>query len=234
MANILASKLFLTSSRQKEILSAIKDPINSELVSQMKDYLDEEFISPEYLGDNSVEDIPADTSSEGGSSGESSGGGAARRSSGGGSFGGGGFSAGLGENYMDDDIDDNSEGESTDSAEGAEGEETSDTPEDNVVDDNSGSEINTATSIEIPLDAIKGALNSREDCSGVIRIAEKDNELWIYYNDDINLNNVMTSVIDVLNSSSYSYLEFNRLARSNNAIVFDILRQSVDSYERDE
>ena len=52
MANILASKIFISSSRQDKILSAIQDPINSELVQQMKSYLDEDFIAPEYLKDD--------------------------------------------------------------------------------------------------------------------------------------------------------------------------------------
>ena len=50
----------------------------------------------------------------------------------------------------------------------------------------------------------------------------KDSELWIYYKDDVNLNDKMIEVIEVLNSTGYTYLAFSRLARSNNAIVFDI------------
>jgi hypothetical protein len=69
---------------------------------------------------------------------------------------------------------------------------------------------------------IKGTLNAREDTSGVSRIEVKDSELWIYYNDDSNLNDKMVEVISVLNSTGYTYLKFNRLARSNNAIVFDV------------
>ena len=71
-------------------------------------------------------------------------------------------------------------------------------------------------------DTIKGTLNSIEATKGVSRLQVKDSELWIYYNDDVNLNDKMVDVIDVLNSTGYTYLVFNRLARSNNAIVFDI------------
>ena len=38
----------------------------------------------------------------------------------------------------------------------------------------------------------------------------------------------MIDVIEVLNSTGYTYLKFNRLARSNNAIVFDISLSSQD------
>lgn len=70
------------------------------------------------------------------------------------------------------------------------------------------------------LNILKGTLNSREDTAGVNRISEKDDEIWIYYSDDINLNNVMTDVIEFMIVSGYTWLEFNRLARTDNAIVF--------------
>lgn len=73
---------------------------------------------------------------------------------------------------------------------------------------------------QINLSVLKDSLNSREDTHGVSRIAEKENEVWIYYKDDINLNNIMTEVIEYMMISGYSSLEFNRLARSDNAIVF--------------
>lgn len=77
---------------------------------------------------------------------------------------------------------------------------------------------------------IKGYLNSRADTCGVSRIKEKENnELWIYYEDNINLNDVMSSVIETLELPGYSYLEFNRLARSDNAMVFIISRQDTYS-----
>ena len=69
---------------------------------------------------------------------------------------------------------------------------------------------------------IKGTLNVRQDTAGVNRVQIKNDELWIYYNDDINLNNVMANVISVLNAANYQYFEFNRLARTDNAIVFAI------------
>ena len=43
--------------------------------------------------------------------------------------------------------------------------------------------------------------------------------LLVYYEDSINLNKVMASAIETLNNLDYG-LEFNRLARSDNAIVF--------------
>lgn len=82
---------------------------------------------------------------------------------------------------------------------------------------------NTLDDVISACDTIKGTLNSREDTNGVTRLEVKDSELWVYYNDESNLNDKMIEVISVLNSIGYTYLKFNRLARSNNAIVFDII-----------
>lgn len=89
--------------------------------------------------------------------------------------------------------------------------------------------VEQSTSVEvIPLDEIKGTLNVSNDTAGVSRIAFKENEMWIYYNDDINLNSIMTDVIERLNTCGYTYLVFNRLARSNNAIIFEIQLNSTN------
>ena len=71
-------------------------------------------------------------------------------------------------------------------------------------------------------ETIKGTLNVKEDTNGVTRLNVADSELWIYFHDDVNLNDKMVEVINTLNAAGYTYLKFNRLARSNNAIVFDI------------
>ena len=65
-------------------------------------------------------------------------------------------------------------------------------------------------------------LNLDGDTQGVALVKYNESELWVYYQDDINLNNIMYNVIEKINSSGYSYLTFNRLARSDNAIVFDV------------
>ena len=70
------------------------------------------------------------------------------------------------------------------------------------------------------LSEIKDNLNGVADTSGVNRIRIKDSEIWIYYEDRINLNSVMSCVLEYLNSWGYNYLEFNRLDRSDNAMVF--------------
>lgn len=62
-------------------------------------------------------------------------------------------------------------------------------------------------------------LNSDDSTAGVRRVSNNDNEIWIYYSDDINLNNIMDSVIECVMKCCPN-TDFNRLARSKNAIVF--------------
>lgn len=83
--------------------------------------------------------------------------------------------------------------------------------------------------LDLEVESIKGTLNAKDDTSGVSRVGVKDDkEVWVYYNDSVNLNDVMVPVIEQMNASGYTYLEFNRLARSDNAVVFVVLREDTD------
>ena len=229
MSTITDSKIFQSSTRKDKIIAAIQNPINSELVEQVRDYLDDEFLDvgtpeskkgPKELKQDMNEKKPM--------------GGKAHGRFGGGrigmppSFSGGGSMGDFGDTDIPED---NDIGEFDDDDTTVKDISEGDIPDDATKDvegDMSG-DVESATDINIPLEAIQGTLNSRQDCAGVSRVVEKDNELWIYYSDVVNLNNAMTDVIDHLISQGYSYLEFNRLARSNNAIVFDVLRQSINN-----
>ena len=81
----------------------------------------------------------------------------------------------------------------------------------------------------VNLDVLKGSLNSVDGLAGVTRIAlkEKEQEIWIYYNDNTNLNNILANVIEYVMNNNFGPLEFNRLARSDNAVVFSISFQSA-------
>lgn len=221
MKDILCSKLYLSSSRKDKILAAIQDPNNRELVQQVASYLDDEFIDKRYLDPDSS-DVSVQEKEE--DSGVNEKGGDDRGFSGGGSTLGGGFSS-SGFSSMDDIFDDESgEGESSDSDEAVTSDET-DGDTDDIVEE---PVIESSKSIKasLVLDVVKGTLNARQDTAGVDRVVEKENELWVYYNDNINLNKVMSEAAQELILQGYSMLEFNRLARSNNAIVFDIVKKS--------
>lgn len=242
METILSCKLYRASSRKQEILAAIQNPINQGLVQQLERYLGEEFRSPP----KPKEVVPAakpaaqeGAPNDGGAGGEPSGG-----SFGGGSFGGGSFGGGGSSFDVVDDFGDPSGAEPDDGA-GAEGvvPEEGTAPDDGVNPDDpvpeeppieegvapQGTPITASKNVEGVFDPspdlapMKGLLNAREDTTGVNRILVKGDELWIYYEDSVNLNNVMGTAIEVLNAAPYPWLEFNRLARSDNAIVFVLI-----------
>lgn len=204
MEAIYSSKLYKGSKRKPEIRAALNDPLNQELVVQLREYLNE----PEL--DKKVEVSPTPetaTSGGGGSFGGSSGG---EFSSGGADF---------EESVPPDDVDVDTDVSIP--------EELADDAEDVAESsDAAGRSISASTSIPpdwvLPADEIQGLLNAKAETAGVSRIRQLNREAWIHYGDRYNLNDVMNNVIFALNASGYTMLEFNRLARTENAIVFEI------------
>lgn len=225
LQRIYSSKLYVTSTRKDKIHAAIQDPINAELIQQLSDYLDdtakakldyavkEETAEETEVAQESISAEPSAPTSA-----------PARPAPGGGSH---SFTGDVFKDFGEDEFvpedpvgDDIGEG-------GVPVEEPAPAVEESTQQD--GQPITAACQIWNTFDdvisdceSIKGTLNSREDTTGVTRLQVKDSELWIYFHDDANLNDKMVNVIEVLNAVGYTYLNFNRLARSNNAIVFDI------------
>lgn len=207
--SIYASRLFKYSKHQDRIIAAITNPINSELVSQLSEYVDLDSIDtvePEVNTDTKVNSTEPK---------------------------GDNLRPGPKSKYT-----------STPSSIGNESVEELENDADSEPEENldNGTEKNLDASVSVdsnPIqantiitndgnrlstDSILSTVNSLDTSSGAIRVNTKDDnkELWIYYSDSINLNNVMTSVIELLDNSGYYYLTFNRLARTDNAIVFDV------------
>lgn len=220
MQSIYSSKLYIASPRKERIDSALNAAANLGLVQQLADDLDEEYQTPKNLGieepkqdvtDNVPEEednvsfdefMPDDDE-------------------------GSNFNPKSDLVTLDsmrdsfgDEIDQLSE-EHEPTSEGSESAPVNEEPK-----ELSEKPSDVATSTDIDLNAIKGGLNSVEDTAGVIRVGRKENEIWIYYNDDTDLNDIMTNVIEYMSNAGYVSLEFNRLARSNNAIVFEEKIQS--------
>ena len=231
LQRIYSSKLYVTSTRKDRIHAAMQDPINSELLQQLSDYLDddsqvllkqatakvkqkeeqEQSKAPNGSNDAGNSDTPNEPSFGGGSHGPS-------------------FSGSPIDDFGDDELAD------IDLPDDSEAPETPEEPEAVESVTKEGKPItsstiiywNTIDDVISDCETIKGTLNAREDTKGVTRLQVVDHELWIYYNDDSNLNDKMIEVISVINSTGYTYLKFNRLARSNNAIVFDILLNDTE------
>lgn len=228
---ILASKMFKSSKRKSKILAELKDPANMELITQLDEYLDEEYqLLNEPAADTTTEDVVEveetdevvdDSPAPSGPKGSPA-------------------KFTPNESLMD------KHGEELEKLENGEPieEPAGDQPEDKEAPEasvkaKSGSKSITAdTLVNTFVDyfptltglaaEIKGTLNARSETAGVNRTQLKNDELWVYYNDDVNLNNIMSNVIGLLAAANYYYLEFNRLARSDNAIVFTISQENTD------
>lgn len=202
-AAIYASKVFQCSKRQTEIRNKIESSGNIELLQQLIGDLDEEFqtvntVAPELNDQKDTKESDSNETNDSVDSVES-----------------------------DQPAKSPSVGQPVSFTPSSEKEEPDDNSDSEVPDQESEDKVQEpveeSTKIHvIPLDEIKGTLNHVADTAGVSRIEMKDHELWIFYNDEVNLNNIMTEVIELLNNTGYTYLSFNRLARSNNAIVFEI------------
>lgn len=198
---VLSSSLFAVSTKKAKIMAALMNPLNAELIQQSVSDLPDDTVAKLNESDNQKPNKDgASPASEGTKSITSD------------------------PKPIKFKVADNALEKDTTVLENDDSSKDSDNSvETNPVD------VTSSVSVDcVVLDAevIKSTLNSRDDTCGVVSIALKDSgasELWIYYDDETNLNDTIYAVVSVFNSCGYNMLKFNRLARSNNAIVFDIL-----------
>ena len=215
---VLSSFVYSGSSRKLAILAAANNPINTELVTQLVGYLDEEYLKPK---EEAAPITPAESRAKHAGDKPDSKSAASQPKSSRSSFSIRDDSRSLASMFGDDV--DEPEPESEPESEL----EPEPEPEPTVDDKTSTesvepeSEVESSTQIPDTFESISAsaaaALNAFDATAGVRSTKVQGNELWIYYKDDVNLNSVMESVID---SMPNSIVEFNRLARSHNAIVF--------------
>lgn len=236
MESIYACKLYRSSTRKDKIRAAIANPLNAELVTQLESYLDEPYqqqlddakhkkasdakegldhFSDKYSDSSSSE--PASNPSGHSSSLSDTSGPLGPRPS-------------LSEKFAA--LDDMANEDMGDDGEEPSGDLSVDSDNNDSESLDGLEEIDESTSIPASSEdvvdlsslpsAVVSLLDDSESSSGINRALVKGSELWVYYNDDINLNNVMGPAIELLNQQGLDYLEFNRLARSQNAIVFQI------------
>ena len=227
MKSIYASKLYLASTRKDAISSAMNNPNNQGLMIQLARYLDEEYKTPENLGVHPEEEKAEADEKKADAPNMSTDTSFAREP---GHGGGSGRISGLPEGMDLVDFPESEDDLPSDEGEGSndsefEGPDVSEEPQEPT---ESATELEPIEACETPsVDTVKSSLNAVQDTAGVQRVSLKDCELWVYYDDAINLNNIMTGVIEYLGKAGYSNLEFNRLARSDNAMVFEVLQDST-------
>jgi len=220
---IFSSKLFAVSSRKAEIRAAASNPINQNLMQQLSTALDKSYQKAEYLLDEEdqeklrqeqtesaepeVEETEeSEVTEETGAEPKEHSAPPAKPSNLHSKF------KEAEKSMSEDEPSEPAEGTPTDTG-------SVDTKMEAATDIDNGIEDNGIQDTKSIADSVKAALNDNVETAGVSRTAVKDDELWVYYEDSINLNKVMASAIETLNTLGYG-LEFNRLARSDNAIVF--------------
>lgn len=209
---IYGCKMFRSSSRKNHIKANIANPINVELVQQIEDLTDD--------SDSTVEKVnPSENRSErkilkGPSSSPS----------------GGSYSPSLSDSSepSEDDIfipDETDNNGNTD--ENFDDSDSLDTSDESVDEDTSDENVESSEAItavveeDLDINQLKSILNESSSLTyGVSRISDRNNEIWVYYNDDVNLNPMLSDIIYTVESSKFKNLEFNRIARSDNAVVF--------------
>lgn len=215
---IYGCKMFRSSSRKNHIKANIANPINVELVQQIEDLTDDN-------DEDRVTTPPSEVSSDktkerkilkGPSSSPS----------------GGSYSPSFHDNsepsgediFIPDDENSDDSVDSIDSEQLDEPSKSDDTIDDKSSDDEveSSEAITAVVEDELDINQLKSILNDSSSLTyGVSRISERKNEVWVYYNDDINLNPMLSDIIYAVESSKFKNLEFNRIARSDNAVVFE-------------
>lgn len=208
---ILSSFVYSGSSRKAAILAAATNPINKELVTQLVQYLDKSYLKPkEEVVDEP--DVPIDEPSKENPQSD------LPSSPDGPAFSNSNYSGSLAAMFGDDVESPEPEPELESESEPEPELEPEPEPE-------LEPEVESSVNVSIPLEGISASvasmLNAADTTSGVRSAKILGNELWIYYKDSVNLNSVMESVIDAVATHE---LEFNRLARSHNAIVFTSAR----------
>lgn len=229
MKAIYASKLFRASPRQDKISAALNNPLNAELRKQLAIYLDEEYQEIEEEVEKNKMSAEVDEGNAGNDSDKTS---KPSRQSGPASH---STSSSI-PSMLDVDVGDPDTDEAEPDIETKDGQAdnldiTDEMDEELRLDDDEDIQLATDIDTQVELSdklsddefvELRNLLENDPHTCGVIRLIQKDDELWIYYSDETNLNSIMNEVMDRLDEVEIRNYEFNRLARTNNAIVFQI------------
>ena len=211
------SKLYQGSKNKEKILAAFKNPVNQPLVKQLTSYVDEEYIENINDTDEDIKDVAVDDEKdenevdveEKASNPSHS-------------------SKNLSSTPKPAQFTKSTSSESTETESSEESSETEQGEEKEEVKESiniTSSTFVTVDTVSQAVNEIPGLLNIRDDTKGVTYAKLKggsSNEFWIYFNEDTDINSLLDKVNKVLADSGYYFLEFNRVSRDENAIVFSV------------
>lgn len=230
---ITTSKLYKGSKNQEKILAAFNSPLNKNLVRQLTSYVDEDYIDDEVdntevpnnpeleeLSDNEDLDVKKPDKSKNSTSNTKNVSKASFKPS---------------ENFEshDNELENSNEDEPNETSKSLENKQDNkeqDNKEDEVEESTTLKSVASSTYVTVDtvsqaVNEIPGILNLDESTAGVTYTKLKggsSNELWIYYNSESDINQVLDKVNKKLSDSGYYFLEFNRVSRDENAIIFSI------------
>lgn len=192
---ILSSHIIRSNKHRDQIKSAITDPINHELVQQLSEYIDwddvDEEVIDELKGEDNKDDVNEEEVPE----------------------------EHIEDDDMPEDIEDGDKPHKHDKLNKPTNPD-SDKPDKPEEDKAEEPELDSAT--KIPTNkiesAIKTTLTQLQSSKDINLISIKGNEIWVRYNDTVNLNDIMYDTIKCVTDNTD--LTFNRLARFDNSIVF--------------
>lgn len=219
LSYIKKSKVFCARENKSEIISALSNPLNLELKQQLIENLDSQYQSNEYTNPDEVEeklstkaddytdvddDIPSDnlTNDEKPKSSHKPSASTAKTSS----------------SPSSTDTEEDLSSENIDTKK--------DKQKEKSTEDKSVEEVSESTDIDsnqIDAKSIEELLNTNKSTDGVnyIQVKSQDNvtEIWIIYHDNVNINDKISDIMGLV-SSKYPDWQFNRVARTYNAIIF--------------
>lgn len=186
---ILSSHIIRSNKHRDQIKSAITDPINHELVQQLSEYIDWDDVDEEVIDELKSEDNKDDVNEE----------------------------EVPEEHIEDEDMPEEDKLHKHDKPDKPDKPDKLDKPEEDKAEE---PELDSAT--KIPTNkiesAIKTTLTQLQSSKDINLISIKGNEIWVRYNDTVNLNDIMYDTIKCVTDNTD--LTFNRLARFDNSIVF--------------
>lgn len=233
MSLIMSSELFKSSKNKSKILSTISNPINKELVKQLESYVkvsdltEDDNQEDSKLDDSTLSNSSADETNTDDTSSEDTHNSEQTNTSKPASF--------VPNDSSDTSAANDSEGTDSESS------DDNDNSKDASSDDSNSNDVNESTSttkaqiksstyvtadiVARAVNELPGALNLSDDTKGVDYAAFKTNannanEVWIYYDNEVDVSKILNNVVTYLLSSGYYYLQFNRISRDDNALVF--------------
>lgn len=192
---ILSSHIIRSNKHRDQIKSAITDPTNKELIQQLSEYIDwddvDEEVIDELKGEDDKEDVSEKEVPE--------------------------------DDISEDEINNEDKPDKPNKPSRSTNSDKLDKPEEDKVEEPEEPEepeLDSAT--HIPTNkiesTIKTTLTQLQSSKDINLISIKGNEIWVRYNDTINLNDIMYDTIKCVTDNTD--LTFNRLARFDNSIVF--------------